>query len=75
MEIMSPRFRDAILSILDSDAAVVGTIVLGPQPPVLSLGEGFADRVKAHPRVTVRHIKRDNRDSLPNRILSELARR
>ena len=67
MEILSPRFRDAILRILESDVAVVGAIVLRPQP--------YADRVKAHPRVTIRHITRDNRDSLPNRILSELARR
>jgi nucleoside-triphosphatase len=67
MEILSPRFRDAILRLLEGDVAVVGTIVLRPQP--------FADRVKAHPRVTVRHVTRDNRDDLPNRILSELARR
>jgi nucleoside-triphosphatase len=67
MEILSPRFRDAILRILDSKAAVVGAIVLRPHP--------FADRVKAHPRVTVMHITRDNRDDLPNRVLSEVARR
>ena len=67
MEILSPRFRDAILRMLNSKVAVVGAIVLRPQP--------FADRVKAHPRVTIRQITRDNRDSLPNRTLSELARR
>jgi hypothetical protein len=60
--------------------AVKGTIVLVPMGPVSPdllawLGEGFADRVKAHPRMTVRQITRGNRDSLPNRILSELARR
>jgi nucleoside-triphosphatase len=65
MEILSPRFREAILRILDSDVAVVGTIVLRPQP--------FADRVKAHPRATVRHITRDHRDDLPGQILAELA--
>jgi nucleoside-triphosphatase len=67
MEILSPRFRDAILRILDSSAAIVGAIVLRPQP--------FADRVKAHPRATLRHITRDNRDDLPAQILSELAHR
>jgi nucleoside-triphosphatase len=67
MEILSPRFRDGILRILDSDAAVVGAIVLRPQP--------FADRVKAHPRVTVRTITADNRDDLSARILAELAGR
>lgn len=65
MEILSPRFRDAILTILDSDALVVGAIVLRPHP--------FADQVKAHPRVTVRSITLDNRDHLPAQILSELA--
>ncbi|MBN1581804.1 MAG: hypothetical protein JXA89_13955 [Anaerolineae bacterium] len=64
---MSPRFRDAILRIPDSEVAVVGAIVLRSQP--------FADRVKAHPRVTVRHITRDNRDNLPTQILSELTQR
>ena len=66
MEILSPRFRDAILRILDSQAAVVGAIVLRPHP--------FADRVKAHPRVSVRTITAGNRDDLPAQILSELAR-
>jgi nucleoside-triphosphatase len=65
MEIMSSRFRDAILRILDGGAAVVGAIVRRPQP--------FADRVKAHPRVTVKTITADNRDDLPAQILSELA--
>jgi nucleoside-triphosphatase len=64
MEILSPRFRDAILTLLDSEAAVVGTVVLRPQP--------FADRVKAHPRVTVRTITVDNRDDLPEQVLSAL---
>jgi nucleoside-triphosphatase len=67
MEVLSPRFREAILRILDGDAAVVGAIVLRPQP--------FADRVKAHPRVTVRTISAGNRDDLPAQILAELAQR
>jgi nucleoside-triphosphatase len=65
MEILSPRFRDAILTILAGNVAVVGTVVLRPQP--------FADRVKAHPRVTVRQITVDNRDDLPAQILAQLA--
>ena len=67
MEILSPRFREAILKILKSEVAVVGAIVLRPEP--------FADRVKAHPRVTNRHITRDNRDDIPEQILSELGYR
>ena len=64
MEILSSHFHDAILRILEGEAAVVGAIVLRPQP--------FADRVKAHPRVTIRQITRDNRDDLPAQILAEL---
>jgi nucleoside-triphosphatase len=62
MEILSPRFREAILRILESQVAVVGTIVLRSQH--------FADQVKAHPRVTVRTITMANRDDLPGQILS-----
>ncbi len=64
MEIRSPRFRDAILSLLESDAPVVGTVYGRP--------ERFADRVKAHPRVTVHTITMGNRDALPARLLAEL---
>ena len=57
MEILSPRFRDAILNVLEGEVAVVGAIMLRSQ--------SFADRVKAHPRATVMHITMDNRDDLP----------
>jgi nucleoside-triphosphatase len=66
MEILSPRFREAIFRILDSEAAVVGTIVQRSQP--------FADRVKAHPRVRVRTITMENRDELPGETVAELGR-
>jgi len=66
MELLSPRFRDAILTVLDSEAPGVGTVVLRPHP--------FADRVKAHPRVRLVTITAANRDDLPAQILSELAR-
>jgi nucleoside-triphosphatase len=64
MEILSPRFREAILRILEGEAAVVGTIVQRPQP--------FADRVKAHPRVRVRTLTAENRDELPVEITREI---
>jgi nucleoside-triphosphatase len=67
MEILSLRFRNAILTILDSKATVIGTVVLRPQP--------FADRVKAHPRVTIRPITASNRNELPRQILLQLVRR
>jgi nucleoside-triphosphatase len=66
MEILSPRFREAILRILDSEAAVVGAIMLRSQP--------FADRVKTHPRARVWTITIANRDELPGEILAELGR-
>jgi nucleoside-triphosphatase len=65
MEILSPRFQEAILRLLDGDAPVVGTVVQRPQP--------FADRVKAHRRVRVRTITLQNRNEMPGQLLSELA--
>ena len=65
MEILSPPFRAAVLKILESQVAVVGTIVLRPQP--------FADQIKAHPRVTVRTITPGNGDDLPAQVVSALA--
>ena len=65
MEILSVRFRETIMRILDSEAPVIGTIVLRPQP--------FVDRVKAHARVRVWTLTRDNREDLPGQVRSELA--
>jgi nucleoside-triphosphatase len=64
MEILSPRFQEAILQLLDGEASVIGTVVQRPQP--------FADRVKAHPRVRVRTVTTQNRDELPGQLLSGL---
>ena len=65
MEILSPRFQEAILVLLEGDAPIVGTIVQRPQ--------AFADRVKAHPRVRVWTVTPQNRDELPAQIRAELA--
>jgi nucleoside-triphosphatase len=66
MEIRSSRFQEAVLEILEGSVPVVGTIYARPQP--------FADRVKAHPRVRVRTITVENRDTLPGEVLAELQR-
>ena len=66
MEILSPRFREAILTLLEGEAAIVGTVVQRPHP--------FADRIKAHPRVSVRTLTTENREELPAQILAELGR-
>lgn len=64
MEIRSSYFRDAILTLLASDAPVIGTIYGRPEP--------FVDRVKAHPRVSVHTITTANRDGLPAQLLAGL---
>ena len=64
MEISSQSFRNATLRILNSDALVIGTIVRRPYT--------FADMVKAHPRVTIKPVTLNNRDSLPLEVFSAL---
>jgi len=66
MEIRSRRFCETILRVLDSNVPVVGTVVKRPND--------FADRVKAHRRVTVTSVTLENRDTLPSAIISALAR-
>ena len=66
MEIRSRRFCETIMRVLDSNAPVVGTVVKRPND--------FADRVKAHRRVTVTSVTLENRDTLPSPIVSALAR-
>lgn len=66
MEMLSARFCQVVLEILDSGAAVVGTIVQRPHP--------FADRVKAHPRVRIKPVTVANRDRLAGQVYAELSR-
>ena len=65
MEMLSPLFRQTIIKMLDSEAVVVGSVYQRPNP--------FADRVKAHPRVTVKEITLENRDRLPAEVAGMLA--
>ena len=67
MEILSKRFCHAVLEILDSDSPVVGTIV--------QRRNVFADQVKEHPRVTVKHVTVANRDQMADQIYAEIRRR
>jgi nucleoside-triphosphatase THEP1 len=64
MEMRSPRFCQVVWCILDSGAPLVGTIVQRPHP--------FADRVRAHPRVTLCTVTLDNRERLHEEILAAL---
>lgn len=67
MELVSDRFRQAVLAILDGAVPVVGTIV-GRRHP-------FADRVKAHHRVRLETVTVANRDRLAGEVFAELSRR
>lgn len=64
MEITSTEFCHVILRILDSNVIVVGTIVEDSIP--------FTNQVKAHPRARLRKVTLENRDKIPQEILSKL---
>ena len=52
MELLSPRFREAVTQAINSGQKVLGTIMLGPHP--------FADQIRRHPAVDTVPITRDN---------------
>jgi nucleoside-triphosphatase len=56
MEIFSAAFCDVVITALDSDLPVLGTVVRRPYR--------FADEVKLHPRVELITVTRANRDQL-----------
>jgi nucleoside-triphosphatase len=60
MELFSPRFREAVLKAIDSGKRVLGTIMLNAHP--------FADRVKSHPGVSIKHINRENREQVLDEV-------
>jgi nucleoside-triphosphatase len=62
MEILSTRFRQAVLAALDSGKAVLGTIMSTPHP--------WADAVKSRPDVHVQHVTRASGDL----IMTDIAR-
>ncbi len=64
MELFSPRFKDAVLTAIDSGKKVLGTIMLSPHP--------FADEIKRHPKVKVIEITRANHDQLLREITNWL---
>lgn len=66
MELLSPEFREAVRRAIDGDKRVLGTIMLDPNP--------FCDAVKAHPKVRVLTVTRDNREQALAEISEWLAR-
>jgi nucleoside-triphosphatase len=62
MEILSPRFREAVVGILSSDVIALGTIV--------KRQTDFTDAVKEHSSVLVVEITRSNHDQVIAQILA-----
>jgi nucleoside-triphosphatase len=64
MELMLPRFREAVMQAIDSGQKVLGTIMLNPHP--------FADEIKRHPEVETLLVTRDNRTEVMRKVLNWL---
>jgi nucleoside-triphosphatase len=64
MELLSPRFKEAIWQVIDSGKTVLGTIMLSPNP--------FADEIKHHQEVKLLVVNRSNRNQALGEILNWL---
>ncbi|MGD2156338.1 MAG: NTPase [Anaerolineales bacterium] len=62
MEILSERFRQAVLDVVDSDVPLLGSIV--------QRSTSFGDALKERPNVQVLLISHQNRDTIVERVLS-----
>ena len=65
MELLSPRFKEAVTQALNSGKRVLGTIMLNPHP--------FVDEIKHRPEVEVLFLTRGNRPEIMKRVLDWLA--
>jgi nucleoside-triphosphatase len=64
MELLSPRFQEAVTQAINSGQKVLGTITLNPHP--------FADEIKRHPEVETLLVTRENRTEVMKRVLNWL---
>jgi nucleoside-triphosphatase len=64
MELLSPRFREAVTQALNSGKRVLGTIMLNPHP--------FVDEIKRRPEVEVLPVTKDNRTDAMKKVLNWL---
>jgi nucleoside-triphosphatase len=64
MELLSERFRDAVMRMMQSNATVLGTIVQRSTP--------FTDQIKLFPGVVLIQVRPDNRDELPEQIIEQM---
>ena len=67
MEILSPRFRQAVLDVFDSPVRVLGTIVKRSIP--------FTDALKTRSNVELIHVQPGNRDQLVQDLIARLSPR
>jgi nucleoside-triphosphatase len=66
MELFSAAFKEAVLTAIESDKLVLGTIMLRSHP--------WADAIKARPQVTLIKITKANRDTAAQLVLDSLKR-
>lgn len=67
MELLSERFREAVMRALQSDATVLGTIVHRSSP--------FTDQIKSLPGMVLIQVRLDNRDGLLEQIVARMTNR
>jgi len=67
MELFSNRFRQAVLSALESAKPVLGSIMLAPHP--------WADAIKARPEVEVILLAEANRSQVQSELLARVRER
>jgi nucleoside-triphosphatase THEP1 len=65
MECFSQVFKEAVLKALDSHNIVIGTVTFG--------GDDFIQSVKSREDIEIHEVTLENRDSLPDMILREVA--
>ena len=64
MELISPRFREAVLEAIDSGKRVLGTIMLTSHP--------WADKIKRHHNVALIPLARENRKQVLEQVMEWL---
>ena len=65
MELLSPKFREAVTQAINSDKKVLGTIMLNPHP--------LADEIKRSPEVETLLVTRHNRIDVMDKVLNWLS--
>jgi nucleoside-triphosphatase len=58
------RFQNAVLDTLNGDVPILGVIKLS--------ATGWVDKIRNHPKVELVHVDKENRDALPNALISYL---